>query len=209
MGRPGSRLLLTVCACMLLAACVPGGPQGPSPGSVALRRGDVPAGWTRCGWSGDIGRYITSQHKVAPASAEDLQSSWNALRRLGAMEANATGYAQQAADCQATLGHGRSASAFSWVIQYRDDSAAHAGYEHGVLGLPTPTSEWDQPAGLLVGIPTGLGTSDAWTLTQASPAPPLYEAWWRDGTLTAYLLVVGIPESLAQPIALRMDRRMG
>ncbi|MFZ0217705.1 MAG: hypothetical protein WAM30_17385 [Candidatus Dormiibacterota bacterium] len=206
-GRLLAHACLVSCFVLVLVACSPGGPSGPAPASVALQRSDVPGGWVRCAWSGAVSQYIAAQRRHAPSTASELQSSWTQLRRLGATSANTTGYAAGAADCDAPLGHGAGATALSWVVQYGDDAAAHRGYEHGVLGFPTPTGDRSQ-AGLLVGIATGLGTADAWTLTQTTPAPPLYLAWWREGALTTYLLVLGISESLAGPIALRLEHRM-
>ncbi|MGH7910258.1 MAG: hypothetical protein ACREQM_07510 [Candidatus Dormibacteraceae bacterium] len=205
--RPRALTLLIamalVCA-VLVTAC--GGPVGPTPGSVALRRSDVPAGWTRCGWSGSLGGYLHAERKDDARSASSVAESWTALQKVGATSAQVTGYVAARADCRSALGGTAGPSALTWTIAYGSARQAHRGYERGVLGFPTPDPGRLQ-AGLEIGSSTGL-SADSWILTQTTPAPALYVGWWREGALTTLLLVLGLPATSANPIALRVDARM-
>jgi hypothetical protein len=196
-----SALVATV---VLIASC--GGPAGPDPATGAIRGSDVPAGWTRCGWSGSIARYLPLAQEQDAASAGPVRSSWTAQQKVGATGAQMTGYVASGSDCSRGLGQATGPSALTWTIAYASADDAHRGYEAGVLGFPTPDPGRVQ-AGLQVGPSTGLGL-DSWTLTQTSPGPPLFLAWWHQRSMTNFLVVVGLRVTAANPIALRVDARM-
>jgi hypothetical protein len=197
-------VLALVATAVLVAAC--GGPIGPNPAIGAIRGSDVPAGWTRCGWSGSVARYLPLARKDDAGSADSVRRSWLAQEKVGAIAAQVTGYVATRSDCSTGLGQTAGASALTWTIAYASAEDAHRGYQAGVLGFPTPDPDRIQAA-LQVGTSTGLG-SDSWTLTQSSPGPPLFLAWWRGRSLTNLLVVVGLASTAANPIALRVDARM-
>jgi hypothetical protein len=201
----GAGVLALLCAC-LLAACTFPPARGPTPDQVTLRQSDVSTGWSRCGWSGGIDGYLGSLRQRDPASAQQVQQSWDALKGVGAENAQVTGFSQAGQHCDPAPGSGAGPSATSWVASYRDTDAARAGYRKGVLGFPTPTQEREQP-GLEVGVATGLGR-DAWTLAQTQPPPQVYLAWWREGSLTVFLVTVGVAEDPSRTLARQIDGRM-
>lgn len=194
-----------VAAILLVAACG-GGAAGPDPASGAIRRADVPAGWTRCPASGSLSRYLAQAQKHDASSAKSIQRSWNGLQKMGATRADVTEYAAERADCSMGLGKTAGASALTWTVAYKSSGDAHRAYQRGVLGFPTPDPARIQP-GLQVGTSTGLGL-DSWTLTQTSPRPPLFLAWWRHRSFTDFLVVLGLPATEAGPMALRVDAHM-
>ena len=189
---------------LLVAAC--GAPARPNPASGAMRRSDVPTGWARCAWSGSMSRYLSLAQKHDTGSADAVKESWDDQQKIGAAAAEVTGYVANNSDCSKGVGQTVGASALTLTIAYRTDEAAHRGYEAGVMGFPTPDPGRVQ-AGLQVGSSTGLGV-DSWTLTQTSPGPPLFLAWWHLQSLTNFLVVVGLPATAANPIALRVDAHM-
>lgn len=198
---------LVLVLCLGLVACAfPPGPRGPTPDQVALRQSDVPGGWARCSWAGGIDGYLGTLRQRDPASAQQVQDSWNALKARGAQNAQVTGYSQGGQHCDPAPGAGAGPSATSWVAAYRDTDSAKAGYRQGVLGFPTPTQEREQP-GLQVGVATGLG-EDAWILSQTQPSPQIYLAWWREGSLTTFMVTVGLDAEASRAIAMKMDGRM-
>lgn len=203
--RTLSALAAALLATIILAAAC-GGPAGPDPATGAIRRADVPAGWTHCGWSGSVARYLPLAQKDDAGSADSVQRSWAAQQKIGATDAQITGYAANRSDCSKGLGQTAGASALTWTIAYGSAEDAHRGYEAGVLGFPTPDPERVQ-TGLQVGSSTGLGL-DSWTLIQTSPGPPLFLAWWHQRSLTNFLVVIGLMATMANPIALRVDARM-
>lgn len=189
---------------LLAASC--GGRTQPNPASGAVRRSDVPAGWIRCSWSGSISRYLPLARKVDADSADSVQLSWAAQRKLGAASSDVAAYVANRSDCSRGIGRAAGPSALTWTIAYASQNDAERGYKAGVLGLPTPDPARIQP-GLQVGPSTGLG-ADSWTLTQSSPAPQLFLAWWRDRSFTNFLLVTDLTPTDANPIALRIDAHM-
>lgn len=205
--RRGLGLVALLCLCLLVACTFPPGPRAPAPDQVALRQSDLPSGWARCSWSGGIDGYLGALRQRDPASAQQVQQSWDALKDRGAQSAQVTGFSQGGQHCDPAPGTGAGPSATSWVAGYRDTDAAKAGYRQGVLGFPTPTEEREQP-GLQVGVATGFGV-DAWTLAQTQPASPIYLAWWREGSLTAFLVTVGFDADASRAAAMKMDGRMG
>jgi hypothetical protein len=197
-------VLTLMAAALLVAAC--GGPIGPNPATGAIRGSDVPAGWARCGWSGSVARYLPLARRDEAGSADSVRRSWLAQQKVGATAAQVTGYVATRSDCSGGLGQTAGASALTWTIAYASAEDAHRGYEAGVLGFPTPDPDRIQ-AELQVGPSTGLG-ADSWTLTQTSPGPPLFLAWWHERSLTNLLVVVGLATTAANPIALRVDAHM-
>jgi hypothetical protein len=193
-----------VATILLIAAC--GGPAGPNPATGAIRGSDVPADWVRCDWSGSIGRYLPLAQKHDAGTADSVQRSWAAQQKVGATDAQITGYVASPSDCSSGVGQSAGASALTWTIAYASAEDAHRGYEVGVLGFPTPDQQRVQ-TGLQVGPSTGLGL-DSWTLTQTSPGPPLFLAWWHQRSLVNFLVVVDLAATAANPIALRVDAHM-
>lgn len=202
----GVALVVLACVALLTACSFPPGAGGPTPDQVTLRQSDVPGGWARCSWSGGIDGYLGALRQRDPASAQQVQQSWNALKGRGAQSAQVTGFSQGGQHCDPAPGAGAGPSATSWVAGYRDTDAARAGYRQGVLGFPTPTQDREQP-GLQVGVATGLGI-DAWTLAQSQPSPQIYLAWWREGSLTAFLVTVGLGADQSRALAMKIDGRM-
>jgi len=195
---------LLVAGALFATSC--GGPAGPNPASGAIRRSDVPAAWTRCGWSGSISRYLSLARRVDAGSADSVRRSWSTQQRVGATAAEVTAYAAASSDCSTGIGQSSGPSALTWTIAYATQDDAQRGYQAGVLGFPTPDPVRLQP-GLQVGISTGLG-ADSWELTQSSPAPPLLLAWWRHRSLTNFLVITDLAPTDANPIALRVDAHM-
>jgi hypothetical protein len=150
--------------------------------------------------------YLGYLRQRDPASAQQVQQSWNALKAVGAQSALVTGFSQGGQHCEPGLARGVGPSATAWVASYRDADAAKAGYRRGVLSFPTPTQEREQP-GLHVGVATGLGI-DAWTLSQTQPPPQIYLAWWREGSLTVFLVTVGVDADPSRSLAVKVDNRM-
>ena len=195
---------LVVAGTLLAASC--GGPAGPNPASGAIRQSDVPAGWGRCASSGSISRYLPLAQKVDAGSADSIQRSWTAQQKIGATGSQMTSYVADRADCSKGIGRSAGASALTWTIAYGSMDDAQRGYQAGVLGFPTPDQSRIQP-GLQVGTSTGLGV-DSWTLTQSSPEPELFIAWWRHRSLINFLVITGLANADANPIALRVDAHM-
>ncbi len=135
-----------------------------------------------------------------------MQRSWSAQQKLGASRAEVTAYVGKRSDCARGIGLNADASALTWTIAYASMEDARRGYEAGVLGFPTPDPSRIEP-GLQVGASTGLG-KDSWTLTQSSPAPQLFLAWWRHQSLTNFLVITDLAPADADPIALRVDAHM-
>lgn len=200
----GVLIALLVAGMLLAAAC--GGPAGPNPASGAIRRSDVPAGWNRCAWSGSISRYLPLAQKVDGGSADSVQRSWTAQQKIGATGSQMTSYVADRSDCSKGIGRSAGASALTWTIAFASVDDAQRGYQAGVLGFPTPDPSRIQP-GLEVGNSTGLGI-DSWTLTQTSPQPQLYLAWWRHRLLINFLVVTELAPADANPVALRVDAHM-
>jgi hypothetical protein len=179
-------------AWLALVACEGTGPPSVPPVQIGLQQGDLPAEMRRCPVSGDIGAYLRSLQRDHQPAHDELLGAWQDLQHHSAVQAAVTVYAAQPAACAARLGSGDGANVSSLVVEFRDDSAASAAYQRGVLGFTTPSEDAEVP-GMDRGAATGIGRN-AWVLQRSLQGRALIVGLWeRHAVLVLFVAVDADP----------------
>jgi hypothetical protein len=172
---------------------------------VSLQGGDVAGGLSRCSISGSIEKYIAGLQAAGSPGTDVVQSEWARVQRLGATDGYVSSYAKSAGDCSVRLGERTAASAISFTFRFASDSQAAAAHSTGFLDL-RPGDDATLP-GLVQGRPTGLG-ADAWTYAQATPAPPIFVAYWAHSNFAVFLMAENLDPTAGERAALNIDSRV-
>ena len=173
--------LLSLAGCGKLAIAPVANAAAPAPQdpkSISLTAPDLPEGFALCPESGRIDAYLQHLQVEGSPSYEITAGQWGALKRGGATAGWVQSYTQAAGDCSARLGERKGPSAISFVIRFKDDASAVAGFAGGFLGL-RPEAGMVIP-GLAQGSQTQL-TSTAWRYDQTERLPGLFVAYWANG----------------------------
>jgi len=192
MRSPLAVVTAGVLASLAFGACTVAGAPTVSPAQIGLQHGDLPSELARCPASGDIGGYLRSPQPSSRPAHDELQSAWQDLQRHGATQAAVTVYAAQSAACTARLGTGEGMSVSSLVVEFRDDAAAAAAYQRGVLGFTTPSEDAEVP-GMDRGAATGVGRN-SWVLQRSVQGRVLIVGLWeRNAVLVLFVAVDADP----------------
>ena len=192
MRSPRALVAAGALAWLALVGCTVAGAPTVSPAQIGLQQGDLPSELARCPASGEIGGYLRSPQPSNRPAHDELQSAWQDLQRHGATQAAVTVYAAEPAACAARLGTGEGTSVSSLVVQFRDDAAATAAYQRGVLGFTTPSEDADVP-GMDRGAATGVGRN-SWVLQRSVQGRVLIVGLWeRNAVLVLFVAVDADP----------------
>jgi hypothetical protein len=186
-----------------LATAVAASPQDPR--SVSLADHDLPDGFALCPESGRIDSYLQHLQFEGSPSYEITTGQWAALKRIGATGGWVQSYTQATADCTTRLGERNGPAAISFVIRFKDDAAATAGFAGGFLGL-RPEAGMLIP-GLARGTDTQL-TPTAWSYDQTDRLPGIFVAYWANHQFDLFLLTERLAPSAARQAASGMNGRV-
>jgi len=211
--RQVGRCLLVVVSGALLAGCsdskasgggaigasttaVASQPAAGAPGStqrVAVQLGDLPPGFRSCDFAGEITSYIENHKGGRQSTYQNLVSTWEELKSMGAVEGWYAVYGDGAAACDFMIGRptphgadlhddnarGHPSTVFTFVARYTDEAAAASTYGSGLFGqdnLRAPQFE------VVRGDPTGLGPNSVVASNRASA--PVTRAIWQAKAFT-------------------------
>jgi hypothetical protein len=206
---PSARVRVTAVALawLALAACSGVGPPSPpGPAQIGLRQGDLPAGLQSCPASGAIDGYLRSLQRGSVPAHDELLAAWRDLQSHGAAEAAVAVYAAQPAACGARLGTGEGVSATTVVVRFRDDGAATAAYQRGVLGFTTPSDDAEVPD-MTRGAATGVGRN-AWVLQRSAQGRSLVVGLWERNTVLVLFVAVDVDPLHAKQALSTIDGRI-
>jgi hypothetical protein len=206
MRLPHAMAAAGVVAWLALAACDGVGAPPPDPTRIGLQQGDLPATLDRCPASGDVDGFVRSLQRSDPAAHDELLTAWRDLQRRGAVQAAVTVYAAQPAACSARLGTGDGTSVTSVVVRLRDDGAAAAVYQGGVLGFTTPSEDAEVP-GMTRGAATGFGRN-AWVLESSVQGRSLIVGLWERNAVLVLVVAVDADPLHAKQAMATVDGRI-
>src|SRR2546427_5102811 len=133
--------IVVLIASLAIASC--GGSssvsQGPTPSSVAVQKGDLPAGMVKCDLTGDIDSFLSLEKTADPSTYQSTKTEWDDAKSKGASAAYTAFYTDSADHCAAIktkgadIGSATYRLVVNFVIQFKDDSSAAKGYTSGKL----------------------------------------------------------------------------
>jgi len=199
----GALALLSLLSCNTTSP--PAAPP-PDPAAISLQPGDLPDDFQRCPASGDIKRYLQFLERTSAAGRDELASGWRDLQLNGAAGAAVAVLVQQQAACGARLGTGAGPSATTVVVRFRDEGAATAAYQRGMLGFATPNED-QEVAGVVRGAATGVGRN-AWVVERSDNGHSLLVGLWQRHVIAVLFVAIDSdPLHTKQAIA-AVDRRI-
>lgn len=171
------------------------GPR-PAPERVALQLEDLPEGFQRCSFSGDIDTYMENFRQASPDIYQGLRRTWEQLQASGATDGYYAFYGDSQTACDSVLNvpgdhddlhdpqnpGGHPITVFSFVTRYEDEAAAATVYLTNVFGqsrLGSP--QYD----VVVAEPTGLGPNATVASSQGGPTP-VWQAVWQAKAFTVF-----------------------
>jgi len=205
------RCVTGVCALALLSllSCDMTSPPAappPDPAAISLQPGDLPDDFQRCPASGDIKRYLQFLERTSATGREELASGWRDLQLNGAAGAAVTVLAQQQAACGARLGTGAGPSATTVVVRFRDEGAATAAYQRGMLGFATPNED-QEVAGMVRGAATGVGRN-AWVVERSVNGRSLLVGLWQRHLIAVLFVAIDSDPLHTKQAMAAVDRRI-
>jgi len=200
MPRTSIPILLAV---LMLAAC-----------GVAVQKGDLPAGMVRCDLTGDIANFIKSEQTPDPNTAQSMTKEWDAAKSKGAKGGYAAIYTDSAAHCAAIKSNSADIGAATYklvvnfVIQFRDEKSAAAGYNNeSILGFSASQLKAGGGAAVQEGTKTGL-TANSITLIEPIGNQFFYIAVWQNKSFMVILAAVNLDSGAAKNVASSENSRI-
>ncbi|TMD14054.1 MAG: hypothetical protein E6I27_04220 [Chloroflexi bacterium] len=213
MPRTSIPILLAV---LMLAACGGASPtsQGPTVSRVAVQKGDLPAGMVKCDLTGDIANFIKSEQTPDPNTAQSMTKEWDAAKSKGAKGGYAAIYTDSAAHCAAIKSNSADIGAATYklvvnfVIQFRDEKSAAAGYNNeSILGFSASQLKAGGGAAVQEGTKTGL-TANSITLIEPIGNQFFYIAVWQNKSFMVILAAVNLDSGAAKNVASSENSRI-
>jgi hypothetical protein len=206
MSRVSIAILIGVLA---VAAC--GGsspaPQGPTAASVAVQSSDLPSALVKCDLTGDIDTFIKKEQAPDPNASKTMANDWADAKKNGATAAYTAFYTDSIAHCDSIKGSGADLGAATYklvvnfVIQFKDEKSAAAGYRSDKAIFGFSASELRSGSGgVLEGSATGLSPNSI-TLTQPIGNQFFYIAVWQSKAFMVILAVLNVDATAAKKVA--------
>jgi len=181
---------------------------------VAVQKGDLPAGMVKCDLTGDIANFIKSEQTPDPNTAQSMTKEWDAAKSKGAKGGYAAIYTDSAAHCAAIKSNSADIGAATYklvvnfVIQFRDEKSAAAGYNNeSILGFSASQLKAGGGAAVQEGTKTGL-TANSITLIEPIGNQFFYIAVWQNKSFMVILAAVNLDSGAAKNVASSENSRI-
>jgi hypothetical protein len=214
MTRVSIAVLLT--AALWMAACggSSSGPSGPTPASVSVQQTDLPSGLVKCDLSGDIDSFVSKEQTPDPSASKSMASDWQEAKKNGATSAYAALYTDSKPHCDAIKGSAADLGAATYklvvnfVIQFKDENSAIAGYKSDKAIFGFSAAELRSGGGGVVeGSKTGL-TANSISLTQPVGNQLFYIAVWQNKAFMVILAILNVDATTAAKVATTENGRI-
>jgi len=209
-----SRTLVALLLVTVVAAC--GGSPGasaPTPGSVSVQPGDLPAGMAKCDLTGDIENFLDKEKTADAATYQSTKSEWDDAKSKGATAAFTAFYTDSAAHCDAIKAQGSSIGSAAYklvvnfVIQFKDEASAAKGYETGQVFNISPSELRKSPAVLEGTANTGL-TKNSIVLNSPIANQTYYIAVWQNKSFLVILAILNVDGAASKKVATSENSRI-
>ncbi|MEP7104679.1 MAG: hypothetical protein ABI838_02395 [Chloroflexota bacterium] len=206
-------LLATTLVLFFVTACGAGAGNpinavvGPKKAQDAALQQSEAKGVTKCSTSGNMDATLAELKKTDPTNYESTNKEWTKLKAEGATDAYFAIYASDTATCgKLSAGTNKAGTKIlgSLVVEFKDTSAATAGYNGGAFGIDPKTSAG---SGGKTGNATGLGPNSVSGYFSGTGFEFYIALWQRDKWLS-YLLTEGFTEPDSSTMAKVVDSRL-
>jgi hypothetical protein len=196
-------------AMLMLAACggsAPGSSSGPTPATIAVQPGDLPADMHKCDLSGDIDSFLAKSKTKDPNTYTSTKSEWDSAKSKGAAAAYTAFYTDSAAHCTSIESNTTDISSATYklvvnfVIQFKDEASASKGYTtESIFGF-SASSLKSGGAPVVEGTQTGL-TKNSIVLSIAISTQSFYVAEWQNKAFMVILAILNIDTATCKKVA--------
>jgi hypothetical protein len=205
-------VLLAAIACSAPSSPVTGRPAGPTPKSVAVQKGDVPAGLQSCSESGEINSYLQKVKARNESTYAQVNDQWQKEKAAGATAGWVQVFAGSEDECGA-LSSGRSLQSnnpprivLNYVVQFKDEQSAAKDYDSEVLGI-NPDDIQRQGGTVVRGAGTGLGDNSTTGSISLFGIQLEFAVWQKKSFLVA-VIGVGLTDAEAKKIYSNVNGRI-
>ena len=162
----------------------------------------------------DIANFIKSEQTPDPNTAQSMTKEWDAAKSKGAKGGYAAIYTDSAAHCAAIKSNSADIGAATYklvvnfVIQFRDEKSAAAGYNNeSILGFSASQLKAGGGAAVQEGTKTGL-TANSITLIEPIGNQFFYIAVWQNKSFMVILAAVNLDSGAAKNVASSENSRI-
>jgi hypothetical protein len=207
-------------AVLIAVICVTGcggsssGPSGPTASSVSVQQSDVPGGLVKCDLTGDVNNFISKEQTPDPSASKSMATDWDDAKKNGATAAFAALYTDSKAHCDAIKGSAADLGAATYklvvnfVIQFKDENSATAGYNSNKAIFGFSAAELRGGGqGVLEGSKTGL-TANSISLTQPVGNQLFYIAVWQNKAFMVILAILNVDAPASAKVATTENSRI-
>lgn len=189
----------------------------PSLAAIAVQPGDLPAGYRRCSFSGDMATHLRKMKAAASADTyEELVRVWNQLQEHGAVAGYAAYWGDSAEACDGVVDplvgarpHGpgikHPTTVFSVVVRFDSAAAAASAYQADIFSQSTLKSAPNYVVS--EGASTGLGPSSI-VATTAQATVPVEEAAWQSASVNVLYGSENLPLPASKAVTDAVNRRI-
>jgi hypothetical protein len=207
--------LVVLIASLAIASC--GGSssvsQGPTPSSVAVQKGDLPAGMVKCDLTGDIDSFLSQEKTADPSTYQATKKEWDDAKSKGATAAYTAFYADSTDHCAAIKSKGPDIGSatyklvINFVIQFKDESGAAKGYTSEKVFNVSASDLRSSGQAVVEGTKTGLSANSI-VLNASVANQTYYIAVWQKNSFMVILAVLNLDATASQKVATSENDRI-
>ena len=202
-----------MCVAILAVSCggASGSPSGPTVATVAVQKGDLPAGMVKCAISGEIEDFIKAEQSPDPNTSKSISDYWTEAKSNGAKAAYAGIFTDSEDRCAAIkdpktdVGTATYKLVGNFVVQFKDEKTATDAYTNkSVFGFSRSQL---RSAPTIEGTKTGL-TANSIVLSQSIANQSFYIAEWQNKTFMVILAVLNVDTESSKKVSAAENSRI-
>ena len=201
------RGLLLLFVIVLTTAC---GAGAPTAAGASVLASELPGGLHRCDGSGDMDSFLKKLATKDPSTYKKTKAEWEAVKKQGAIAAEAVYYTNGAASCGGAVGPAAAGGpvVLNYVFQFRDETSAHKAFQdQSIWGFSTGGLAVGGAAGTTTGEKTGLSPNSVSASIDIQKLA-IYVALWQNKAFVLTLVTFNLPTDQARKAAVSENSRI-